>query len=402
MREEPSTTVEVAGGSLYPKLPPGPSLIPREELEEIQRARLRGAVIHVAARDGLALTSTRKLCRLAGVSERTLYERFHSKQGCVQAAYDDVLEGVVNAMKAARGELRDPRERTKAMIAAFQAAAIEHPHGRPLALLVAEEAAESDAKGPMRLVDHLGKLLRESYEPGRGPPEFVIRGAATAVMSVTRSWVFNQREDELGDVAEQLSGWLDGYRCEGTAALGGERSELLRRAARMRRGAELKQTSAVDATPEGLGRSSKRALGMMARGGASDRDWAAGTCLAYFDLLSHVHGDPASARLAFVDAPRLGPDADGERERMIQAAVDLYIRRAPAGRVPSQVIAHAVVGASWGLLHDHLEERDGQPGAMALCEQFSYLALAPVLGGEWALSCILDRRASLRRRPARA
>jgi hypothetical protein len=141
----------------------------------------------------------------------------------------------------------------------------------------------------------------------------------------------------------------------------------------------------------------------MEASGATDRDWAVGTCVAYFELLGHVRNDPGSARLAFVDAPGLGPDADGVREQMIQGGVDLYSRRAPATRTPSPAVGHAVTGASWGLMHDYLEGRDGDLRTSVLCEQMSYLAIAPVLGSKQAVRSILSPRpATTRRRTAPA
>jgi AcrR family transcriptional regulator len=377
--------------ALYPKLPPGPHTIPCEEIEAIQRERLQGAVIHAVANGGYQAASTRELCRLAGVSKRTLYERFGSKEGCLQAAYDAILEGIVIATREAHGSQREPRARLRALIAAFHMAILRGRSGSALALLVIAEAVEGDLGGPMRLVDHLCELLGACYEEGDGPPDFVIKGAATAVMTVTRSWIFHGHEGELGELARQLSAWVDQYRGRTTQLLGVGHFELLTEAARQPHGFGRGREKAPD-TAQSLQQSSERALRLMANKGASNRDWAVGLCLAYSELLAHVRSDPCSARLVFVDAPGLGPDADGVREQMIQAAVDLYIKRAPATRTPSRAVAHAVVGASWGLLHDHLEGRDGDLRTAVLCEQLSYLAIAPVLGCEHAIASILMRR----------
>jgi AcrR family transcriptional regulator len=387
---------------LYPKLRPGPHTIPADEIEAIQRERLRGAVIHAVASGGSQATSTRELCRLAGVSKRTLYERFGSKEACLQATYDAVLEPIVAAMRQAQAGRREPRARLHAVIDAFHTAVARERCGATLALLITAEAAEHDLAGPMRLVDHIGELLGTCYEDGDGPPGFVIRGAATAVMSVTRSWIFHGRTNELGELARELSDWLHRYRGEATRRLGQGRSELLMDAAQEREVPCVEQAQARD-DPASLRQCSQRALRSMETSGASDRDWAVGTCLAYFELLGHVRSDPDSARLAFVDAPGLGPDADGVREQMIQGGVDLYSRRAPAARTPSPAVAHAVVGASWGLLHDYLEGRAGDLRTSVLCEQMSYLAIAPVLGSEQAVRSILSRRpTTTRRRPAPA
>ncbi len=384
--------------ALYPKLRPGPHTIAAEEVEAIQRERLRGAVIHAVASGGYQATSTRELCRLSGVSKRTLYELFGSKEACLQATYDAVLEPIVAAMRQVRAGRRAPRARLRAVIEAFQAALTREGCGATLGLIVTAEAAESDLGGPMRLIDHLAEQLRACYEHGDGPPDFVFKGAATAVMSVTRSWSFRGREHELGELAEQLSDWLHGYRGETARLLGQGRSGLLLEAAQERDALGVAGAPQARDDQPTLRQSSQRALRLMEASGASDRDWAVGTCVAYFELLGHVRNDPDSARLAFVDAPGLGPDADGVREQMIQGGVDLYSRRAPRARTPSPVVGHAVVGASWGLLHDHLEGRDGDRRTTVLCEQMSYLAIAPVLGSEQAVRSILNRRRARTRR----
>jgi AcrR family transcriptional regulator len=384
---------------LYPKLPPGPHTIPSDEIEAIQRERLRGAVIHAVASGGYQATSTRELCRLAGVSKRTLYERFGSKEACLQATYDAVLEPIVTAMRQALGSQREPRVRLRVVIDAFHTAVVRERCGATLGLIITAEAAESALGGPMRLVDHLGELLGACYADGNGPPDFVLRGAGTAVMSVTRSWIFHGREDELGELARQLSDWLHRYRGKDTRLLGQGRSELLMEAAQERDTLGVDGAQALDDPPT-LRQSSQRALSLMGASGASDHDWAVGTCLAYFELLCHVRSDPGSARLAFVDAPGLGPDADGVREQMIQGGVDLYSRRVPVTRTPSPAVGHAVTGASWGLMHDHLEGRDGDLRTSVLCEQMSYLAIAPVLGSKRAVRSILScRSATTRRQP---
>jgi AcrR family transcriptional regulator len=382
--------------ALYPKLRPGPHTMPADEIETIQRERLRGAVIHAVSTGGYQATSTRELCRLAGVSKRTLYERFGSKEACLQATYDSVLEPIVAAMRQAHAGQREPRAKLNAVIEAFHAAVVCERCGATLGLVITAEAAERDLAGPMRLVDHLGELLGACYENGDGPPDFVIRGAATAVMSVTRSWIFHGREDELGELARELSDWLHRYRGKASRLLGQGRSELLMEAAQERDVPGVESAHAPDHPPT-LRQSSQRALGLMGASGASDRDWAVGTCLAYFELLCHVRSDPGSARLAFVDAPGLGPDADGVREQMIQGGVDLYSRRAPATRTPPPAVGHAVVGASWGLMHDYLEGRDGDLRTSVLCEQMSYLAITPVLGSEQAVRSILSPRPATRR-----
>jgi AcrR family transcriptional regulator len=47
-----------------------------------QRARLHRAMIELVAEKGYAATTVTELCKVAGVSSRTAYELFVSKEAC--------------------------------------------------------------------------------------------------------------------------------------------------------------------------------------------------------------------------------------------------------------------------------------------------------------------------------
>ncbi len=79
-------------GALYPKLRPGPHSFERESVASNQRARLYGAMIELVAARGYEASTVAELCALAGVSKRTLYERFPGgKEQCFLATYDIVV-----------------------------------------------------------------------------------------------------------------------------------------------------------------------------------------------------------------------------------------------------------------------------------------------------------------------
>ena len=67
---------------------------------------------------GITATGVAELSRAAGVSKRTLYQRFGSKDGLVTAAYDSLDLPVYRMLTAAiDAELSDPREQLEAFFA---------------------------------------------------------------------------------------------------------------------------------------------------------------------------------------------------------------------------------------------------------------------------------------------
>jgi AcrR family transcriptional regulator len=71
---------------------PGPPGSAQESVASNQRARLYGAMIEMVANRGYEASTVVESCVLAGVSKRTLYERFlGGKQECFLATYDIIV-----------------------------------------------------------------------------------------------------------------------------------------------------------------------------------------------------------------------------------------------------------------------------------------------------------------------
>jgi hypothetical protein len=69
------------------------------------------------------------------------------------------------------------------------------------------------------------------------------------------------------------------------------------------------------------------------------------------------------------------------------------MRRLPQSRAPSRLAAEASVGAVWGIVHHHVTGGATHllPG---LADHATYIALAPVIGGEATVQVILAARKS--------
>lgn len=94
------------------RLPRGPHNLTREEVTSSQRRRLFEAALNAAAADGYKSISVATLIAGAGVSRRTFYQLFSSKDDCIAEGFDAIFFRVDAQLTAAIGHssARDWRE----------------------------------------------------------------------------------------------------------------------------------------------------------------------------------------------------------------------------------------------------------------------------------------------------
>jgi AcrR family transcriptional regulator len=83
------------------RLPRGRHGLPREAVADSQRERILAAMIEVVAARGYTDTRVVDVIGTAGVSRKTFYELFDSKEDCFLAAYDILLGRVLEEAEAA-------------------------------------------------------------------------------------------------------------------------------------------------------------------------------------------------------------------------------------------------------------------------------------------------------------
>ena len=105
-------------------------------------------------------------------------------------------------------------------------------------------------------------------------------------------------------------------------------------------------------------------------------------------LLRHIATSPVLVQVAFVEIFALGPDGIERRERLLGQFTDQLMRGLLQSRAPSRLVAEASIGAVWGILHHHVT-RGATRLLPGLADHATYIALAPVIGGEAAAEVIL-------------
>ena len=109
-----------AGGSPgLPRLPPGRHGLRREFVEQNQRQRLTAGIIAAVAERGYHETTITEIAAAAGVSRRTFYAYFASKEECFLAAYQEIGTYLREAGAAAATAADSWPERVRAKLAAM-------------------------------------------------------------------------------------------------------------------------------------------------------------------------------------------------------------------------------------------------------------------------------------------
>jgi AcrR family transcriptional regulator len=427
-------------GSRYEKLRcgvRGPKGLTREQVEDNQRTRLYEAMIEITVARGYHATTIKEASALAGVSRRTFYDLFGAgprpKDACFLGAYDYVVDRALERISQAYRDERDPGRRLCRAFEQFAAEAVSEPRAARLVLVEVLGAGRAAFDRMERGRSLFERLVAASVgDPGSEETlsPAVAKGIVGGVERISRVRLLDGRIDELSATAEELSAWVSSYRPWSPPA----RTEA-RPAAAVRpriglrsrdEGLRIVRAAAAIAASDGYSRLSAGRIVQLAE--ASDETFASmydgpnaieACFLAAFDLLGaetlvcaakasrsaggwpdgvrdgiaalldHVAGHPFLGRVAFVEIFAVGPSAIEHRSRLLGKFADVLVGRIPEDQRPSELVAEAIVGGIWAIVHDYVVR--GQLHRLhELVDDATYLALAPVLGHEEATRLILD------------
>jgi AcrR family transcriptional regulator len=414
-----------------------------DEVASHQRARLYGAMVRAVAAQGYGATTVRQLSALAGVSTRTLYELFSAgKQECFFSAYDAAIRRMARRVAVAYISERDRERRLARALEAFACEVRDEPQAARLILLevfAAGPAALERMEYAQRLFEGMVALSFRQTAGGLATPPLLVKGVVAGGARVARVHLLAGRERELPALTGELLEWALSYRSSAAATLeslvstsgpvvapaavstargqrGDDHARILDAVAQLaaRDGYET-LTAAGIAAAAGLSRKrftahfedvpscfmaavehlTNCALADAAIAGAAGPDWPGGVHRALSALCAYIAADPLFARLAFVEVFALGPDGVRFREAGMARFIESFRASAPGAQRPSRLAAEASVGAIWGVVHHHVAN-----GAInrlpTIAPQLSFLALAPALGAQGAVSAILAEDAQTR------
>jgi AcrR family transcriptional regulator len=421
------------GASLFPGLVARRNASP-QAVAAHQRARLHAAMIEACARNGYASTTVRELIALAGVSPNTLYRHFDGKEDCFLATFDLVLaEAIARIASAYAAEPQSgDRDWTAGLCRAIDAFVNElllRPKASRLAvvevLTVGAPGLKRIERAEVSFTQMIATSLARAPEPRPLPP-LITRSLVGGIWFVARRRLREERMLALARCGRELLDWMLAYPAVATEELtatapridwelgksclerfpSDPRSRMLRAAAELAAAhgfgalgeggiAERAEVDPVDfaAEFEGVGDCFFAALEMLTaqalaralRESGQAEEWPAAVCGAVDSLLRQLAADPVLARVTFVASSEAGGAGREHCDALVEAFAGVFVRRAPKEHRPSALVAEAVIGAAWSILHRYVNSGRARH-LPALGSPISYLALAPVLGPDEAVS----------------
>ena len=419
-------------GTLYAKLSPGPGRIPRQ-VSSHQRTRLRGAMIEIAGERGFSAVTVRKLTQLAGISTRSFYEHFRSKEECFLSTYEWLVRQMARSMLRSQKVAEDWRQQLHLSLRSLFHDLAAEPRAARLLLVEAssvgaaglERASHSEA-----IFEAVINTSLAGAPEGEMSPPFVPRAIVSGATRVGRARLLAGRAEELPELVEELTEWALSFSSGSPGAvvrkrqpvespivsksrLAADREAPLRQEARRNPRALVLAAVAKLAASDGYQALSAQRVRAMAgvsrkafnahfkglhdcyaaaveeratevladfeREGAEAPTWPAGIHRAVVGLCDRMERDRAFSRLAFAEVMLLGEDGMRLREGMITVAADRLRRSAPSGHRPSELAAEASAGAAWDAIHRQVSARR-EAGLTRQVDSLRFLLLAPVLG----------------------
>jgi len=399
-------------------------------------------MIEAVAAHGYAATTVDEIVGLAGVSTKTLYKHFSSKQECFLCTYDAVMEELAGRIGAAWREEGEREEDRTAGLArgldAFVLAIARRPEAMRLALVAVLAAGPAVLGRIDRAQLGFERIIAQGLGQAYGgvePPALVARGIAGGIWYVARRHLLDARTAQPERLSGELFSWMLAYDSPAVRLLaprltpegwdkaapldrerapeGDERTRILWTAAQIagRKGYEELSVARILDEAEvpdeaffalyedleecfvaALELLSAQALARAARAARGAPDWPSAVRTAAGSLMRHIAGDPVFARCAFVEIFAAGVAGVACRERLLRRLAELIDRIAP--RTVCPVVAEAIVGGVWNIVH-HQVARDAAHTLPYLADQVAYFVLVPSIGAEQAASAILDGRSSL-------
>jgi AcrR family transcriptional regulator len=399
-----------------------------------QRSRLIGAMIEEVSERGYSAATLSRLVALAGVSKRAFHELFQTKEAYFLATYDAIVANAVRRIGMAYRSEGDWQARLCAGFAAYAAEVVDEPNAARLVLvevLGAGPAALARMRRTRLIFEEAVSVSFSEAPDGVKLPPLIAKGIVCGVERITRQRLLAGDVEELPALADELFAWALAYRSPAAAGLAAaspahgdglapccprvrapnERARILCSAARIAAAkgyAQLTPAQIVgeaevsEQTFDGLFESSEQcfldALDRLslealvcAAKAAQGTGGLAAVHAGIAALLRHIATSPVLVQVAFVEIFALGPAGIEHRERLLGQFTDQLMRRLPQARAPSRLVAEASVGAVWGILHHHVT-RGATHLLPGLADHVTYIALAPVIGGEAALQVCNTRR----------
>jgi AcrR family transcriptional regulator len=189
------------------RLPPGRHGLPREFVTRNQRDRLAAGTIAVIAESDFNTATITQICAAAGVSRRTFYTYFSSKEECFFAANATIAEHLQLATDAAAAEYSEWPDRVVAKLRTTLEFLAANPDLARFSFVAPERAGEAVTLRYRQTMDRAVEYLCEGMPPPpatRSPSEALAGSLVGGMVSLVVRKVEGEEGDSLPDLLPDL------------------------------------------------------------------------------------------------------------------------------------------------------------------------------------------------------
>ena len=205
MSEREAQEKDAAPG--LPRLPPGRHGLARDFVVKNQRDRLTAGIIAVVAERGYQDATVTRICAAAGVSRRTFYAYFSSKEECYLHAFDLIGAHLTEALVEAGTDEEAWPARIRARLEAMLEIFTTNPDLVRFALIAPLRAGEKIARRQRVAVERILKALTSDEPEGtevRSPSPAVQEAMVGGMMTLVAGTVERGGEERLPDLLPDL------------------------------------------------------------------------------------------------------------------------------------------------------------------------------------------------------
>jgi AcrR family transcriptional regulator len=392
----------------------------------------------MVAEHGYDSVKVREVVKLAGISSKTFYRLFESKEDCFLHTHEVIVRQARAGLLNSQSEVVDWRERPRLIYAAFARELESDGSAANLALIGAYRDGPAALEQAQRAEETFAAMIAASFArapDGAMVPPLVVEGMMTGIARVARGRLLAGRERELSGMEVEMMEWAMCFPAEvanglagldlgvlyGHAAIaplivpsvsspGGDRATILAAIGklvatdgykytdltvpRIRTGAGVSRRifdghfgDVEECFLAALGERAAEAVALAARAQIAGSTWAGGVYRAINSFCIQIAGDAMLARVCFQDD--FAPDSKGSlaRLRLVTGVSDQLRDSAPLDDQVSPLAVEASAGAIWSIFHHHVL-RDWVLHRPEVSATLAYMALAPSIGAEASVAAI--------------
>jgi len=203
MKAEPKSRQRAAH-----QLPPGRHGLPRTYVETNQRQRIIDAVADVVSLVGYQGMSVEDVISTAGVSRRTFYDHFSSKDDAFLTAYDAIGAKLAERVQAAYNASTTFDEGIIACLRAFLEFVASEPHCADMCIVEALAAGPAAIERRNAVMKTFAQLLHTGAETVAGgihPPPLIAETIVGGLYEIVYSRVSQGETSELPELLPDLA-----------------------------------------------------------------------------------------------------------------------------------------------------------------------------------------------------